>query len=298
MDWSKAKNILIIAFIITNIFLFYNVYKNMNENNFFYINDETVEDVKKILEERNIFIETEVPKKVPSLPILKVKYETYDGDELAKKILGDYQKIDDKYFDADRNERIEVSHNNKFFIYERKLMTSNINKISLEEAKKFADKFIEDYGFNDGSVKYSDTIVKDNGEYEVIYKQSYNGMFLEDLGDVKDEEMLTRLEIRVTVNNTGIIKFTKKWIVPDGTKSHAKRVIPSTKALLMAIEDINNVNDNKAIITDISLGYILDVPNFDTLINDEWYEMESTYASPYWRICLKNKKRIYIQAYE
>ncbi|WIF95820.1 two-component system regulatory protein YycI [Caminicella sporogenes] len=298
MDWNKAKNILIIAFIITNVFLFYHIFKELNENFFYSVKDETIQDVKKVLRERDIVVKANVPKRVPNLPILKVRYERFNGGNLAKKILGNYKQTDNKYFNSDRNEMIEVSCNNKLFTYEKKLMTSNVKAISLEEAKKIADKFIKKYGFYNDNVKYWDTKIKNNGEYEVIYKQIYNGRFLDDMDN--DEQENTSLGMKVLVNNTGVIKFTKKWLISDGAKSYAKRVIPSTKALLMAIEKIRDIipEGETAVITDISLGYCLDVYGFDTFIDDKWYEMESFYASPYWRICLKDKKCIYITAYE
>jgi regulatory protein YycI of two-component signal transduction system YycFG len=177
MDWSKAKNILIIAFIITNIFLGLSIFKNMKQYNYFYsVNGQRIKDVISILEEKDIIVKTDVPKDVPKLPALTVKYETYNGNEMAEKFLETYIEKDKEYVKG--NESVKVTFNNKLLIYERKPEIFSLKDISQEQAKKIADSFIEKYGFSGKNVEHWSTTKEQYDEYKIIYKQKYNDMFL------------------------------------------------------------------------------------------------------------------------
>ncbi|MDK2917464.1 MAG: hypothetical protein PWQ37_197 [Candidatus Petromonas sp.] len=288
MDWSKAKNILIIAFIITNIFLGLSIFKNMKQYNYFYsVNGQRIKDVISILEEKDIIVKTDVPKDVPKLPALTVKYETYNGNEMAEKFLETYIEKDKEYVKG--NESVKVTFNNKLLIYERKPEIFSLKDISQEQAKKIADSFIEKYGFSGKNVEHWSTTKEQYDEYKIIYKQKYNDMFLNDS------------EMKVIVNNTGVVRFERKWLQPKVTKMYEKRVIPATKALLMVIDKIKrsvNDEDDKAVITSIRLGYSFEISEIDTLANREWHNMESGEVLPYWIICLENNEFIYVEAYE
>lgn len=284
MDWSKAKNILIIAFVITNIFLFFNIKQNIDQHNYFYkVDNERIEDVTNILDEKSIVVNTDVPKQVPRLAVLTLKYETYKGKEVADKILGQYETKDGEFIKD--NEKVKIDLNNKLIIYERRPQIFSIENLTEEKAKEIADNFIEKYGFYNRDIKQWNVLQKERGQYEIIYKQIYKDMI------IRDSEM------KVLVNNTGVLRLERRWLQIEGIKDHEKRVIPATKALLIAIDKINK-EDNGAIITDITLGYSLDISKFNSLANQEWYNMELGDASPYWIICLENKECIYIEAYE
>jgi len=94
MDWSKAKNVLIIAFIATNIFLIYNIQSKLfGEQEIHIINDEYVNSVEEHLNNNGIELEAHISKEIISLPILVVRYKTFDSDTLAQGFLGnDYEK--------------------------------------------------------------------------------------------------------------------------------------------------------------------------------------------------------------
>ncbi len=294
MNWSKAKNILIMAFIITNIFLIYNINEDIKANNYFYeVSEERIQDVINILEDRNIFIDTDIPQETPKLPMVTVEYETYDGEKIAKDILGSYTKIDSKFIKG--NEFIQTEYGDKLLIYNKDITVDNFNIIDTDDAKEIADKFIQEKGFDGEDVVYWDTVQKDNGQYEVIYKQRYNDLFIGDSD--KDNNNENDVNMRVIIQNGEVINFRRKWLNVEGPRVNSKRVIPVTKALLMAIEDIENVTEEKkVVITDISLGYILDISKLYNFI--KWYDIDTGDASPYWRITLENKECIYIEAYD
>jgi len=292
MDWSKAKNILIIAFIITNIFLLYNIKNNLEDANYFYsIDEERIQDVKEILESKNIIINTVIPQSKEKLPILTVEYEAYDPEEIAKKLLGSYELKGEEYIN--KNERVKLLNNNKLLIYEKNPEWFKTRTLSPEEAKEIANDFLANNGFMNENVCTWDMRINSKGQYEVIYSQLYNEKFLEDS------------YMKVVLDNVGVVYFERKWLTPIEEKGSKMKVIPSTTALLMAIDEIKSKtegNYDKAVITEIKLGYLLDISKFDSLI--KWYDMEMGDASPYWRITLEDKEHkheknyVFIEAYE
>lgn len=149
MDWSKAKNILIVAFIITNIFLIYNIEKNMSySNSLSKIDEEHIQTAKEILKEKNIYIHAQIPTKILKMPVLNVAYENWDRYRIQEAIrLNPYRQ-------------------------------APIMDMSPQKARQEAEKFISKNGFMKKDVVYWDTQRQANG-YRVIFKQKYKDKFLE-----------------------------------------------------------------------------------------------------------------------
>ena len=89
MDWSKAKTILIVAFLITNMLLGVVLLSN-NKTTDSTTKQGFVEDVTRLLNNKDIKIDTEISREIPSLNTLEVEYEMID-------IL----KVNDNFFDGE-----------------------------------------------------------------------------------------------------------------------------------------------------------------------------------------------------
>ena len=268
MDWSKAKNILIVAFIITNIFLIVNIEKNIFSNESVpTLKDKYIEDVLKILEGKNIHVEGEIPKTLLTLPVLDVEYETYDDEKMTKLFREKYKAFDGS---------IEVS-NDKLLIYKGEGTENDDVIIEPEKVQDVAEGFIRSLGFMKGDVQYWHTQVIGQS-YEIIYKQIYKGTFLEDS------------YMKVILGLDGSVQeFHRVWLKPGKYGEHKSEIMPSTKALLKAIEKIDSTGGTR-IIKDIRLGYRFDAPN--------WKTVKSGRAFPVWRIVLDDQTTIFIEAYE
>ena len=105
MDWSKAKNILIAALMITNLILIGAIYGSMDQPD-----GSDREDIKEntilLLREHRIYVEEDViPEKNQSLPVLSVRYRTVD-QEKADRALKEWAEplsesaADEAYYDA------------------------------------------------------------------------------------------------------------------------------------------------------------------------------------------------------
>ncbi|MFA5637723.1 MAG: two-component system regulatory protein YycI [Anaerovoracaceae bacterium] len=83
MDWAKAKTILIIALILTNIFLFI-IYKGDDSGSDSYGFDE--ETLIQVLQERGVFLDMKMPLKQKDMEVLTVKVINID-DSVVKAVL-------------------------------------------------------------------------------------------------------------------------------------------------------------------------------------------------------------------
>jgi hypothetical protein len=81
MDWTKAKNILIAALLVTNLMLLgAYILREMQRAD----NDE--DTLRRILTEYNVFLETELPGQPAPMAVLYVRPETEDGDLIEKAL--------------------------------------------------------------------------------------------------------------------------------------------------------------------------------------------------------------------
>ncbi len=79
MDWTKAKTILIVALLATNIFLIYSHLDRHNE-----IGEVTNEDViLQVMEQRNIELDVEIPHSHPNLSIIQGEYLSVSREEIV-----------------------------------------------------------------------------------------------------------------------------------------------------------------------------------------------------------------------
>ncbi|MFZ5968297.1 MAG: two-component system regulatory protein YycI [Bacillota bacterium] len=251
MDWSKAKNILIAAFIITNIFLIVNIERElMSANDFGVLTQDQVNEILDILEEKNVTVDTSLPPMPMVLSNLDVAYETFDKDDVYRRLSSD--GVDDGRW--------------RIYIYENRLIcVSSQRKTSLttlDETVAYdkAIEFIESYQWAKKEEIDHWTTFFNGREYEVVFKQRYKGFFLESS------------EMRVFVDQEGIKQFERVWLEPIKMKTKKYAVMPAPKAILLGIDRLKEY-DEEIIIQDIQLGYWF-----------SWDNAKSGTAIPAWRI--------------
>lgn len=77
MDWTKAKTILIIALLVTNLFLVFTYGMNKAEET-----EDREELLLSVLEDRNIFLSVEIPPKPRKMPVLYIEYSGFDQEKI------------------------------------------------------------------------------------------------------------------------------------------------------------------------------------------------------------------------
>lgn len=145
MDWTKAKSILIVALIVTNLVLIATYFL---QNNRLRNDEKEMQAVTiKLLEEKNIFLETKIPEGHHRMPKLTVQYEK-GNEDVIQALLADQKSLP---------------------VQER----TDENLISL------ANAFIEACGLMSENVTF-DSIKHTGGETRITYKNYINDIAIEE----------------------------------------------------------------------------------------------------------------------
>lgn len=137
MDWTKAKSILIAALVVTNLIL---VATYVFQNKSFENDEEEMQDVTiKLLAEKNIYVETEIPKEHQRMPKLTVQYDKMNKDVINEQLenqspLDEAEQTDDEF--------IAVT---KAFIENCGLMTENVTFDHIERTDSQVSVFYKNY---------------------------------------------------------------------------------------------------------------------------------------------------------
>ncbi|MBM7615540.1 two-component system regulatory protein YycI [Alkaliphilus hydrothermalis] len=289
MDWSKAKNILIIAFILTNIFLFYHVGKGLLVGGELdLVSNEYILNVERHLNEKGIYVSGEIPREIISLPKVRVKYKIYDHEETAELFLGkDYYKVSEGTYGS-QHQQLIIEGNKKIRYYNAS-RTKVMDKISEVKAQEISNEFLKEKGFLTEDVHLKQIFYQSGPELEqdsMTYKLVYHQVF--------KKRFLGESYINVYVNHDGVVGFESMLLEIEGNDSQQKNLlIHATEALLKKMNEIINDNQDKIVIRNIEVGYYINPYDLT-----DWQSIESGDAVPAWKITLENGKVYYVEALE
>lgn len=298
MDWSKAKNILIVGFIVTNIFLIFNIQKQLGVGNEIqYVNREYLLNVEEHLRDNGIYLHTDISDEVVSLPVLVVRYKNFDSDKIAREFLArgytkevettDRGKLKRETF-TKGSESISIE-GNKRLVYRKASNEENyslgediVTKISndfLKEHKLLKDDIILDqiyYGIEQE--------IHDRPVYKLIYNQTYKDKFLGES------------YIHVYVNKSGVIALEAMLLEYEKTAQHRKKkIISAAEALMRGMNTILQENQGPIYVKELEVGYYFSPANYT---ESDWKDVDSGTAFPSWKITLQNGKTYFVEAYK
>jgi len=128
MDWTKAKSILIVALLVTNLVL---IATYFFQNNDLKNDEKEMEAVTiKLLAEKNIFVETDIPKGNHRMPKLTVQYDKMNEDAINGQ-LADQEVLPE----AERTDENLISMTTDF-IEKCDLLTDNVTFDSIDRKGK------------------------------------------------------------------------------------------------------------------------------------------------------------------
>ncbi|MFA5522992.1 MAG: hypothetical protein WDA24_01420 [Tissierellales bacterium] len=280
MDWSKAKNILIIAFIITNIFLAHVLINSRNTNTAL-VADDFIEDVKGFLIEKNIDLAIEIPREIPSMPLFRIKYEIYNNQDIATRFLGANYSSEtisgNPYsFYISGNESVIVKHGNEI-MYENSSTISIHKNLTPSKAEDLAEKFIKDKGFSSEDYKLSFVDHKD-GYYFIEYTKVIDKFYFE------------KSFMRFTISSAGINRFERFWIESAELDDSTVTIMSAPRSLLklLVMEEAYGKT-----IEEISICYYLD-PEKHMGTSDSSNAIGGK-ATPAWRIMFNDGTKIFLE---
>lgn len=275
MDWNKSNTILIIAFIILNIFLLLATFSNIFTDEFNVNTDEEfIKDVEELLKSKNISIKCDIPEEIYIMPVLEAEYDIIKiNNELVQKYLGKTVEAEEgiyKYVN-NKNEILEIIDGKKIRYTIREKVSGEITGKELinQEIKAFIqEKNIDITGFVESYEYFSE-----NGCY-IIYIQKHNEFNIEnsymnfyvDKNGVYEFEMQrisTLMEIKDNIRTISAIEALPRLMTYDDVKD--KEII-EIKMIYYSIENgnwkyITNADPTwKVIFSDGTQKYL---PSFD-----------------------------------
>lgn len=217
MDWTKAKSILIVALIFTNIVLLcVNISNRMSADRTRQVTEKTI----AILEQKNVALEVELPLKKEKLPVLSVRYSSYDEETVMANIMG---------------------------------QSAQYREDSREGAIAAADAFLEECGFMDENVALDNCLAEDAG-YTVIYKNVMEGWEIEESymicrvknGAVTDFNRQWLTPIEFGTNTKEVIPVTTALMKFISEKPEGRNVINDISMVYWLDRGTDNVNPEQA----------------------------------------------------
>ena len=277
MDWSKAKNILIVAFIITNLFLAYVLLDTKSIDNPT-IDEEFISDVKELLLEKDIKIDSTIPTEIPSLPLLTIEYETYKPVDVASKFLGKYtiKNIEGNEYYTNGTETLTINNGNRI-IYSNYNNIKKINSIEKKNLIAIAEDFIRDKGFETNDYKLSD-FRENNGTYYIEFNKVIQNMFFE------------KSYMKFNIDTAGIKEFERYWVRSAELGDNNITVMSAPRALLKLVTIKEAYGKT---ITDISTCYYLDLQKHMSIGDPK--KMKGGKATLAWRIQFDDGSKIFLE---
>lgn len=281
MDWSKAKTILIVAFLITNLILGF-VLLSGDKQAESTIKKSFIEDVTSLLNKKNIFIDTEIPKEIPSLNILNVEYEVIGAYELNKIYFNGEGRIET--LDQDT---ISITDNDENILIANKKITRYVNSkdieiykdLNIDIAKDIALEFLEDKKYNTTDIKLFYIKEEDNNFY-IEFSKTYNSRYLE------------TAYTSIVVDRRGVKSLERMWlnVLEEGDAPIYISTAPKAILNLLSMEEVYGKT-----IKDISLSYYFEPSELDLM--QELKDTKKGRTIPVWRVLFKDGYKIIIDNY-
>lgn len=281
MDWSKAKSILIFAFIITNIILV-SVLLSSEKNKEPTIKKEFIEEATKLLRNKDILIDTEIPKEAPSLNTLMVKYDIIDVENINEIFFSNkalVEKSEDGITKIVKDHESIYIENNKLLKYENKIKENKYNLISKELAEEVALKFLQEKEY-------------DTDDIDLSYIEERQGIYYLSFSKIHNNRYLETAYIDLAVDSRGVIELESLLLETESEGETLIEINTAPKALLslLSMEEAYG----KTII-DIDLCYYFDPEDHEHVQNPQ--EAKKGKTIPAWRVLFSDGSKIIIDNY-
>ncbi|TYQ14712.1 UNVERIFIED_CONTAM: regulatory protein YycI of two-component signal transduction system YycFG [Acetivibrio alkalicellulosi] len=267
MEWSKAKSILIIIFVLLNIFLGSILHRVLSEEG---ISKETIDNTKVVLLNRGVIVNSDIP-----LYNKQVGYLTYKNSSVDKfKIVENL--FDKKILTSEIEEQKKIERNGQKLLFknEYNFIYKNENLIdNIDEVKTLKDVF------SHLAVVFKNTNVPIS-EFEFDYIKNENTYILRQ----KHKGLLVfENYIAISVTSEGISYLECRYREIDGI-IQGNSIVPAYQVLIKNHESIKDIE-----IIGIDIGFKAHG------IEDEINELNDI---PVWRIRISDGEQLFFRAYD
>jgi hypothetical protein len=268
MDWSKTKNILIVALVMTNLILGYYVWHErlpFDKQDY----NMRIEDLQNILMDHHIDVSSLNPDIVSEMPVVFVAFKQQLLYEIAPTLLGEStQDPQGRYVSQDYLLGLKDPY--------------TLELVRKEGAKGFAvdtaEEWIREHFAYTEDFVLTDTRETDKG---ILYQytQQVNDFFLE--GSY----------MKLLVQDNRIVTFERKWYDVTLQGDQTIQVAPYAVVLYRLMDVIFEVEPSfkDVLIEKVALGYKLESTLFDMAL-------EAGEASPYFKFYSRSGRTYLVQA--
>lgn len=190
MDWSKAKNILIVSFLILNLLLVYRLYiEPISALATEGLSRERMEAIEQLLVKNGVSVKFALPRTVPRMPVVNIQVRSYKGPELEQmknSILGEGAvqtsvnalPLDDQPASFSLGyEELVITARGYVTYYNRQVLPQE-KTISEEEAKTIAIDFLNQRLGNTTDFALDSISYIEPMGYRVDFVQKYKGSYV------------------------------------------------------------------------------------------------------------------------
>lgn len=282
MDWSKAKGILIIALIISNIILLgYVSYEKLSKSDKT-LRKEFSEETLKYLNSKDIKVDTEIPNKSLKLNSLTVEFESYDGMNLNGRFFdneGVVESVKTSLTTITKDKEIVSIINKRRMLYENSKEEILFNIRSSDSAKSIAEEFLKKRGYDISDMKLN-FVKEENGEYHLYFSKMYD--------DIPLETSYTNF----VVDNRGVKFMDRLWL---NVVEESQKGIYTSSAAKALLALLTKPEYHGRTIVKIEKSYYFN-PEEQGYVEDITQALQGS-AIPAWRIQFDNGESIGIDNY-
>lgn len=261
MDWAKVKTILIIVFLIVNIFLMMKIVEKSSRKE---LKADEIQSVASLLTQNNIILQQQMPTKISFMPRIKITNEVAEGDWLADKLIGNgkWTKVQGQTGETIytfENKKLKVGADGRFN-YSINEDPDRLQLNSEDKVKLYINNILRSYTTIENYKLESLVRVRDG--YELSLSCFY-----------KDNEIFNNC-VEAKVNDSGQVILTHGLVSFGGFVGKPKKVTP-VDALIELIESVDK--SSQTAVRKVLLGYYADVDKNQEVI--KYGE-----ADPAWKI--------------
>ena len=232
MDWKKIKKILIIALLVANSVLFfytkYNDFRLRNEST----RRDFTREVTELLAEKNIELDTKIPRKTKKLPSVLVSFETSSEENINDRYFKGEGKVERPSTDLAEislgDEYINLVNGRRAF-YENRKKENNFKIDSLEEAQNIAQKFLLDKKYDTRDI-YLSYYKIDGDKYILNYTKVFDS--------IPVESSYTNF----VIDARGVMSMDRLWLDVLDKSDQKIYLYPAPRALLSLLNKTEYYN--------------------------------------------------------
>ena len=271
MNWPRAKTILIIFFLCTNLFLLLTI--TMSAGRTSIVTDDIIASTIAILKNNRIYIDSEtIPRKTHSIPMMRAKNFISDYETFAKAFAGEDAALTESNTYSGSRGTVRYEGDYFEFIASETLFSEETKRLSSASAPQIAADIMKKLGFSDSSAVCSVSV--DNGKTTAKFTRK------------KDNLCYFNSEITLVMTNSGVENVYGTWFF-DESALPDKVAMKSVTGVLIDYISLANRPTVDEKITSLDLGY--------AILEDGIYHKEAI-MTPCWRITLENGETYVLNA--